>query len=294
MAHPRFMVHQPANLEEMLDLLGRHRTSVKVLAGGTDLLPRLRAGEPAVDHLVSVNRVAGLNRINYMDEDGLVLGAGARLSDVARHPEVRRHYPALAQACAALATPQVRNAATVAGNLAGADPAADTAPPLMAYRGTVVLVERGGRRQVKLEQFFQGPGQSVLEPMEVLEAIRVPAQPARSGSAFLRVSPQGPAGRAVASVAGFLALDLGGRMMGVRLALGGVAPTPLRCPEAEALLEGNEPHPELLGRAAAACVRAARPADDWRASANYRRAMVQVLAKRVLEQCLAQAQGGAQ
>jgi len=294
MATPHFNVHQPASLEEALDLLGRHRASVKLLSGGTDLLMKLRAGVVSADHLVSLNRVAGLNRINYQDEDGLVLGAGARLNDVGEHPAVLKHYPALAHACRVMATTQIRNMGTVAGNLANAAPSADTAAPLLAYRASVVLVERGGRRQVRLEDFFKGPGQTVLEPMEILEAIRVPVPPDRAGSAYMRLSARSKVDIAAVGVAGFLALDLQGAMMGVRLALASVAPTPLRCPEAEAMLEGQAPDPELLNRAAAACVRAARPIDDMRASANYRRAMVQVLAGRVLAKCLQQAQGGAQ
>ncbi|MBI5523888.1 MAG: xanthine dehydrogenase family protein subunit M [Desulfarculus sp.] len=294
MATPHFTVHQPATLEEALDLLGRHRASVKLLAGGTDLIMKLRAGATSADHLVSLNRVGGLNRINYQDEDGLVLGAGARISDVAAHPEVRKHYPALAHACSVMATTQIRNMGTVAGNLANAAPSADTAAPLLAYRGSVVLVERGGRRQVKLEEFFKGPGLTVLEPMEILEAIRVPVPPNRAGSCYLRLSARSQVDIAAVGVAGFLALDLDGCMMGVRLALASVAPTPVRCPEAEALLEGQRPDPQLLARAAVACVRAARPIDDVRATANYRRAMVQVLAGRVLQKSLAMAQGGAQ
>ncbi len=294
MSTPHFKVHQPASLEEALDLLGRHRASVKLLAGGTDLVLKLRAGAVSAADLVSLNRVAGLNRINYQDEDGLIIGAGAHISDVAEHPAVRQHYPALAHACSVMATTQIRNMGTVAGNLANAAPSADTAAPLLAYRASVVLVERGGRRQVRLEEFFKGPGLTVLEPMEILEAIRVPAPPRRAGSCYLRLSARSQVDIAAVGVAGFLALDMQGAMMGVRLACASVAPTPVRCPEAEALLEGQEPEPQLLARAAAACVRAARPIDDVRASANYRRAMVQVLAGRVLEQCLNQAQGGAQ
>jgi carbon-monoxide dehydrogenase medium subunit len=292
MATPHFNVHQPATLEETLDLLGRYRTGVKLLAGGTDLIMKLRAGAVSASDLVSLNRVAGLNRINYQDEDGLIIGAGARISDVGEHPDVKKHYPALAHACSVMATTQIRNMGTVAGNLANAAPSADTAAPLLAYRASVVLVERGGRRQIRLENFFKGPGLTVLEPMEILEAIRVPAPPHRAGSCYLRLSARSQVDIAAVGVAGFLALDMQGCMMGVRLALASVAPTPVRCPEAEAMLEGQEPDPQLLARAAAACVRASRPIDDVRATANYRRAMVHVLAGRVLNRCLRDAQGG--
>jgi carbon-monoxide dehydrogenase medium subunit len=293
MTLPHFTVHQPGSLEEALDLLGRHRSGVKVFCGGTDLLMKMRAGAVAPEHLVSLNRVAGLRTISYAEADGLVIGGAARLAEVGEHPEVQKLYPALAHACSVMATVQIRNMGTVAGNLANAAPSGDTAAPLLAYGASVVAVERGGRRQIKLSDFFTGPGLSVLEPLEIIEAIRVPDPPPRSGSAYLRLSARSKVDIAAVGVAGFLNLDLEGRVIRCRLALASVAPTPLRCPEAEQLLEGQKPGAKLLARAGAACVRACRPIDDVRATASYRRAMVQVLAQRVLASCYEQAAGGA-
>ena len=288
----RFEVHQPTSLEQALDLLSAHRSSVRVLAGGTDLVPKLRAGALEVQHLVSLARVPGLNRISFEEDDGLVIGAGTRLSDVARHPAVQEYYPALAHACAVMATPQVRNMGTVAGNLANAAPSADTAAPLLAYDASLVVVERGGRRQVKLREFWTGPGLQVLEPWEIIEAIRVPSPPQRSGSCYQRISARSQTDIAAVGVAAFLALDLEGRILKARLALAAVAPTPLRAEEAEAMLEGQLPEESLLMRAAAACVRASRPIDDLRASAAWRRKMVQVLAQRAIQESYRQAQQG--
>ncbi len=293
MAMPHFTLHQPSSLEEALDLMSRHRASMKVLAGGTDLVPKMRAGAIQVEHLISLNRLPGMNRISYLDDDGLVIGCGARLSEVGANAEVRRYYPALAHACSVMATTQIRNMGTVAGNLVNAAPSADTAAPLLAYKASVVLVERGGRRQVPLEKFFEGPGKCAIEHLELLEAIRVPVPLDRSGSCYERLSARSQVDIAGVGVAGFLALDMEGKILAARLALAAVAPTPVRCAECEALLTGHEPSPDLIARAAAAAVRSARPIDDVRATAGYRRAMVHVLAKRVLETCLSQAQGGA-
>jgi carbon-monoxide dehydrogenase medium subunit len=293
MAMPHFTVHQPTSLEEALDLMSRHRSSMKLLAGGTDLVPKLRAGALKVDNLVSLGRVPGLTRITYLDDDGLVIGAGAKLSEVATNPEVLRHYPALAHACAVMATTQIRNMGTVAGNLVNAAPSADTAAPLLAYKASAVLVERGGRRQVPLDKFFEGPGRCAIEHLEILEAIRVPAPLDRSGSSYERLSARSQVDIAAVGVAGFLALDMQGKVLAARLALSAVAPTPVRCVESESMLMEQEPTPELMARAAAAAVRASRPIDDVRATAAYRRTMVHVLAKRVLASCLSQAQGGA-
>lgn len=293
MSTPRFTFHQPQNLEQALDLVGMYRTNGKILAGGTDLVPKLRAGLADVQHVVSLNRVPGLNRITFQEDDGLVIGAGARLSDVASHPEVRKHYPGLAHACSVMATTQIRNMGTVVGNIVNAAPSADTAAPLLAYEAAVILVERGGRRHVPLTEFFTGPGLTIIEPMEILEAIRVPSPPQRSGSAYLRLSARSKVDIAGVGVAGFLALDMDGVIIKARLALSSVAPTPVRCPEAEAMLDGQKPEPGLLMRAAAACVRASKPIDDVRATAAYRRKMVQVLAQRVIMQCYEMATGGA-
>ncbi len=293
MATPRFTFHQPQNLEQALDMVGMYRTNGKILAGGTDLVPKLRAGLMDVHHVISLNRVPGLNRITYQDDDGLVIGSGARLSDVAAHPDVCKNYPGLAHACSVMATTQIRNMATVAGNIINSAPSADTAAPLLAYEAAVILVERGGRRHVPLTEFFTGPGMNIMEPMEILEAIRVPSPPKQSGSAYLRLSARSKVDIAAVGVAGFLALDMQGAIIKARLALSAVAPTPVRCPEAEAMLAGQMPEPELLKRAAAACVRACRPIDDVRATASYRRKMVQVLAQRVIQQSFDMAKGGA-
>ena len=293
MAMPHFTVHQPTTLEGALDLLGRHRSSVKLLCGGTDLLVKMRAGAIAPENLVSLNRVAGLRTISYAESDGLVIGGAALISEVGRNPDVKRLYPGLAHACSVMATVQIRNMGTVAGNLANAAPSGDTAAPLLAYDASLVAVERGGRRQIKLSKFFEGPGLTVLEPLEIIEAIRVPDPPPRSGSAYIRLSARSKVDIAAVGVAGFLNLDLEGKVIRCRLALASVAPTPVRCTEAEQMLEGQKPDDKLLAQAGAACVRACRPIDDVRATASYRRAMVQVLAQRVLATCYEQAAGGA-
>ncbi|MCB2188694.1 MAG: xanthine dehydrogenase family protein subunit M [Deltaproteobacteria bacterium] len=292
MATPLFEHYQPRSLEEALDLLGMYRSSVKLFAGGTDLVPKIRAGVVKARHIVSLNRVPGLAGISFMEDDGLVIGATTKISAVADHPAVQERYPALAHACSVMATPQIRNMGTVTGNLVNAAPSADTALPLLVYGANLVLVERGGRRRERLEEFFTGPGCCSLEPVEMVEAIRVPSPPERSGSCHMRLSARSQVDIAAVGVAGMLCLDMAGRIITARIALGSVAPTPLRAREAEDMLVGQMPEPKLLARAAAGCVRVSRPIDDVRATAAYRRAMVHVLAQRVLERCLVLAQGG--
>ncbi len=290
MAMPHFQVHQPKSMEQVLDLMSRYRSGMKILAGGTDLMMKMHHAGLQVEHLISLNRVEGMRTISWAEGDGLVIAGGARLSDVGKHPEVQKNYPGLAYACSVMATPQIRNMGTVAGNLVNAAPSADTAAPLLAHGASLVTVERGARRQIQLKDFFTGPGLTVLEPLEMVEAIRVPAPPPRSGSAYMRLSARSKVDIAAVGVAGFLNLDLQGRVIRCRLALAAVAPTPVRCFEAEQMLEGQVPDEELLLRVGASCVRSCKPIDDVRATAAYRRAMVQVLAQRVLMQCLETAQ----
>ncbi|MFH1033408.1 MAG: xanthine dehydrogenase family protein subunit M [Pseudomonadota bacterium] len=293
MALSHFALHQPSSLEEAFDLLETHRASVKLLAGGTDLVPKLKVGALRVEHLVSLRRVAALEGVVFQAGQGLTIGGGARLCDVAALTEVKELYPGLAHACSVMATTQIRNMGTVAGNLANAAPSADTAAPLLAYDASLTVVSRAGSRALPLVQFFAGPGLSVLEPGEIIAAINLPTPAKASGSAYQRLSARSKVDICAVGVAGLMALDGQGRVAKCRLALAAVAPTPLRCLEAEAMLVGQSPTDELLDQAAANAAAACRPIDDMRASAAYRRQMVGVLARRVLASSLALAQGGA-
>ena len=292
MSQTHFEVHQPTSLAQALEMLSAHRSSVRVLAGGTDLVPKLKAGVLGAAHLVSLGLIPGLDAVSFTEETGLVIGPRVRLSQVGANPQARRHYPGLAHACSVMATTQIRNMGTVTGNLANAAPSGDTAAPLLVYDAVLEIVGPEGRRQVPVAEFFRGPGMSVLEPVEIIEAVKLPCPPRPVGSSYQRLSARGKVDIAAVGVAGLLALDARGKVARCRLALAAVAPTPIRCAEAEAMLEGQIPGDDLLARAAEACRAAARPIDDVRATAVYRKQMVQVLALRVLEECRAQAQGG--
>ncbi|MBI4798088.1 MAG: xanthine dehydrogenase family protein subunit M [Desulfarculus sp.] len=299
MATSHFALHQPQSLSQALDLLEMHRASVRLLAGGTDLVPKLKVGALKVANLVSLQGVPGLGAVAFDEGQGLVIGGTARLAQVAALPEVKRLYPGLAHACSVMATTQIRNMGTVAGNLANAAPSADTAAPLLAYDARVTATNKKGSRDIPLAQFFAGPGLSVLEPGEIITAITVPPPPPKSGSAYQRLSARSQVDICAVGVAASLSLDGQGRLAHCRLACASVAPTPLRCLEAEEMLSGQAPGDDLLDRAAQAAAAAAKPIDDMRASAAYRRQMVEVLSRRVLATCLAQAaslaqaQGGA-
>ena len=290
---PRFAYHGAETLEAACALLSEHGERAAVMAGGTDLLLHLRLRpERAPAVVVGLRGIAGLDATRYDPDLGLTIGALASLADVAGHPDVRRIYPALADAAAATATVQIRNMGTVAGNLCNASPAADTATPLLAYGAEAHLVRAGGvRRVLPLEDFFLGPGKTALERGELLEAIRVPRPCGRAGSAYARLSGRSRVDIAAVCASALVCLGTDGRVERARIAIGAVAPVPMRVTAAEQVLEGPLPSAELVAEAASLAARASRPISDVRASAPYRRQMVEVLTRRAIERSLALAGG---
>ena len=291
---PHFSYHRPATLGEALALLEEYGQSARILAGGTDLIERMRAGIQKAEHLVSLGRVEGLDAVGFDAARGLSIGASARVSDVGRSEAVRVHYPTLALACDVMATPQICNMATVVGNIVNGSPAADTAPPLLAHDGRMVLVSSAGEREVPLAAFFQGPGRVDRKPDEIARELLVPAPAPGTGTGFQRISARSKIDIAAVLVSTLVVLAADGTVTTARIVLGAVAPTPLRCTEAEALLQGAEPTPELIEQAAEICKQTARPIEDTRASAEWRKAMVGVLSQRAIEEAVRNARGATQ
>ncbi len=286
-AMPHFRHHRPASLAQALALLERYQSAAQLLAGGTELVPRMRAGKLAPEHVVSLSGIGELGGLRFEAAEGLRIGAAACIREVAEHEAVVQHYPALAQACSLMATPQIRNMATVVGNLANGSPCADTAGPLLVHEARVQIEGSDGKRELPLEEFFLGPREVALGPTEIATAACVPPPPTGSRSSYLRLSPRSRVDVATASAAALVALGEDGRVSCARIAIGAVAPTPLRCLDAEALLDAKPPTPERLALAAQAAAEAARPIDHVRASAAYRLAVLPVLVRRALERCLA-------
>ncbi len=297
---PRFSYHQPSTIDEALALLAQHGGAAKLIAGGTEVLPKLRNGALAPEQLISTRRIGGLEALDFDPASGLRIGGGVRLNDVAACSEVQLHYPALATACQQMCTTQIRNMATVAGNLVNGSPCADTAPPLMVYGARVLLARQGPdggklrQRAVDLEALFQGPGQVCVEPEELLLAIEVPLPADRTAAAYVRHSARSRVDLVSSSAAAWLSLDPSGQVSQARIALGSVAPTPLRCPDGEAVLVGKQPDEALLAKVAQQAAAMASPISDVRASAAYRRAVLPVLIRRALETCVARLEASGQ
>jgi carbon-monoxide dehydrogenase medium subunit len=278
----------PTTLGEALSLLAKHGQEARVLAGGTDLLLRIKTGQWRPRCVVNIKRIPGLAAIDFDPDSGLRLGALVTAADLVRSEIVQAHYPALAQGAAMMASMQIRNLATVGGNLCNAAPSADLAPPLIALRGAAVIAGPEGQRRVPLDEFFLGPGQTVLARDELLVAITLPFPRPGSAAIYLKNSPRQAMDIAVVGVAVAITRFDGpasnSRCEDVRVVLGAVAPTPLRARRAEALLQGQALTKERVAEAAHTAAQVAQPIDDVRGSVWYRRRMVEVLTRRALLQ----------
>ena len=283
--HP-FSYHAPRTLPEAFELLAADLAGSRLLAGGTDLYLALENGLEGVRHLIDLKRIPGLQGIALAPEGACRIGALTLMSDLLRDSHVQKHLPALASAAAVVGGPPIRNRATLGGNLCNASPAADTAPPLVALGAQVEIVGKAGQRIIPLTQLWRGARINTLQPGEVLSTVLVPAQPARSATGFARLT-RSAMDIALVNAAGCLRLAEDDTVSGLRLALGAVAPTVLELAGPPALL-GQPLNTQTLNLVREYAQEQARPIDDLRASAAYRREMVGVLAVRAVRQAAAQ------
>jgi len=283
----RFDLLLPESVEACLRVLVERGSDTKLVAGGTDLLPQLKNGLLKPACVVDLSGVARLRRLEA-DGRGLRIGAAVTARTLEQDPAVRSDYRALAESAALIGSVQVRNLATVGGNLCNAAPSADMAPPLLALDAEAVIAGPRGERRVPLAAFFAGVRRTVLAPDELLLDVVVPAPGPRSGGSYLRHTPRRELDIAVVGVAAQLTLS-DGVCARARIALAAVAPVPLRAAAAEQALEGQPITAERIERAAALAVDAARPISDQRGSVEFRRHLVRVLARRTLTTALARA-----
>jgi carbon-monoxide dehydrogenase medium subunit len=287
-----FEYHAPQSLDEAVRLL--QAGGARPLAGGTDLVVQMKERAtrfPYPETVVSLDRVSELRGIEFSEKDGLRIGSGATMADVAGDATVQVRYPALAEGAGVVGSLQTMNMATIGGNVCNAAPSADTAPALLVYEAEAVIAGPKGRRTLALAEFFRGPGATVLEPDELLAELRLPVPPAGTGSVYLRNTPRKQMDIAVVGVAVALTLD-GDAISRARVALGAVAPTPVRAGNAEAALEGQPADEANFSKAAEAAARQdCSPISDVRASAEFRRHLVKVMTARLLAQAAQRARG---
>ena len=280
----------PASLAEAIDLLQQHGARARVLAGGTDLVLMMTDKVAAPDHVIDIKNIPELKVLKVQD-GGLEIGAAVPFRAIETSPECKRLYPGLVEAAAEVGSWQIRNLATVGGNLCTASPAAEIAPILLALDAQVTIAGPRGTRKLPLQQFFTGVRRTVLESDELLVRVDVPPPPARAGSHYIKFKERQKMDIAFVGVAAAVDLDdragADGAIRDAKIALGAVAPTPIRAPKAEATLRGQRLTDAVLEEAGREAAEASRPITDVRASAEYRREMVNVLTKRAVRQAYA-------
>jgi aerobic carbon-monoxide dehydrogenase medium subunit len=283
----RFELALPESLDDCLRLLAQRGPETKLLAGGTDLLPQMKNSVLMPKRVIDLSGVARV-KILECDAKGLRIGAAVPARQVEQDPRVRKGYAAVAESAALLGSVQVRNLATVGGNICNAAPSADMAPPLVALEAQAVIAGPKGERRVPLSDFFTGVRKTVVGPDELLVEIFVPAPGPHSGGSYIRHTPRRELDIAVVGVASQVTIA-NGVCAKARISLAAVAPTPVRATAAEAALEGKPLTPELIERAADLAGQAAKPISDQRGSADFRRHLVRILTRRTLTTALARA-----
>jgi len=280
---PKFVYHVPTSLSEALNLLAKYDGKAKVFAGGTDLLVSMKKRETMPEHLINLKGIAELKGIHYDPKEGIRIGALVTLGEIEHSEIVKDKFCVLWDAINVMASPQIRSLGTIGGNLSGAVPSADTAPPLIALGASVRMVGGQGERSVAVENFFKGPKESVLQRHEILTQILIPNPLQRSAGTYLKLMRRNAMDLALVGVAAYLRLSLGNRVCTeARIALGAVAPTPIRAPMAEGILVNQEINEALAAEAGKAASTVCRPISDIRSSLEYRCSMVEVLTKRAV------------
>jgi carbon-monoxide dehydrogenase medium subunit len=305
----KFDYLRPRTVDEALALLARHGSKARLIAGGTDVIVMLKQKEISPDILISLQGISGLDRIDY--NGSLSIGPMVTHRAIEKSELIRKSFSALADAVDVLGSIQIRNVATIGGNIATAAPSADTAAPLLALGAQIKMKNTKAERIIPIEDFFTGPGETVLKTDEVLTEIIIPKPLPNSGSAYWKHQRRGALDLPILGVAVFLSLDKatvscsdllctaspistvlhsleGDEVVckEARIALGVAAPTPMRAVRAEQLLRGKKMSDELLEEVADAAAREAQPRDTIRGEAWYRRDMVEVLVKRMAMRCI--------
>jgi carbon-monoxide dehydrogenase medium subunit len=280
MIPPAFEYLRPNTIPEAIALLQRHGEDAKILSGGQSLIPMMKLRIARPGYLVDINRISGLS---YIKEEGgfLKIGGLTREAELESSPVIRAKYPILLDTAHAIADPQVRNLATVAGNLAHGDPANDHPATMLALGAQVVATGAHGERIIPIEEFFLSLFSTALQPGEILTEIRIPVPPARSGGAYFKLERK-VGDFATAAVAAQVTADANGAAQNVGIALTNVGPTPIKAKKAENFLRGKKLDEANMRQAAQLAADDAQPSSDLRGPAEYKKGLVKELAKRAL------------
>ena len=279
-----FEFYEPTTLTEASRLFAE--AHAQLLAGGTDLVIGMKAYTETPESVISLQKIPGLTGITTEADNSISIGAMTKVREVELSGDIQQHHTALAEGASEIGSIQIRNLATIGGNIAHASPAADTVAGLLVADAQVDIASADGERSVPIDELFTGPGQTVLTPGEIITRFRLPS-PA-SGSHYIKHKIREVMDLAFIGVAAAINID-NGTITEARIGLAAVAPTPIRATEAEELLKGNAPTPELLEQAGEAAAAGCSPISDLRCSAEHRREMVDVLTRRTLQNALERA-----
>ncbi|MFC1971148.1 FAD binding domain-containing protein [Chloroflexota bacterium] len=277
----------PKSLQEAITLLSEYREASRIVAGDTDLLVQMKNRVAQPGFLINISGIRDLSYINYDEKDGLRIGALTTVGSVAKSSLVKDKFDVLARAAGTLGTPTIREQATIGGNLCNAAPSADTVPALLVLGARVKIAGEDGEKNIPIEELFMGPGCTIIKHDQVLTEIQIPDLPPQSGAVYIKQSRRQGADLAVVGVA-VLVVIKGGIIDDVRIALGAVAPTPIRARKAEEVVKGQKLDDKLLDESGRVASLESKPISDVRSSADYRRKLVAVLVKRAIRQAVEQ------
>jgi carbon-monoxide dehydrogenase medium subunit len=283
-----FQYSEPTTLREAVALLQRDAGRASLIAGGTDLLVQIKEHVRQPDHVINIKKIAGLDDLSFNPASGLRIGALTTTRAIETSAITRKHYASLARATTDFASIQVRNRATVVGNVCRASPSADSLPPLIADGACLYIYGPDGDRIEDMEHFFIAPGRTTLARDEIVTHIVVPPPPPHTGKVYIKHGRRIAMELATVGVAVTLTME-GDYCRDIRIALAAVAPTPMRARRAETLLRGARLNPDLVAAAALAAREEARPISDVRGSDAYRRQMVAILTRRAIDQAMQEA-----
>jgi carbon-monoxide dehydrogenase medium subunit len=282
---PYFEYHRPVKCINALKLLSS-LDNPKILAGGTDLLPQMRDNVFNPDHIIDINNITKLSNIE--EKDKLIsIGSTVNFQQIFNSSIVQEKLPALHDAISQMGSPQIRNRATLGGNICNASPAADSAPPLYVYESEAVVKSIDETKTIPIDQIFRGSKINCLEPNELITEIRVPIPPSQSASCFLRIGRRKAFTLSIVSTAVYLEME-DTKCIDARIALGSVSMTPIRIHAAEYLLKGKKISDDLIDEVCEICIESVNPISDVRGTAEYRKDMSGILVKRAILKTLEQ------
>jgi len=287
---PHFEYYIPESIEDACKFLRDHSGEAFPLAGGTDLFVKMKQRRIVPKYLINLKKIPDLDYIKYNENDGLRLGALTTIQSIKNSIIIKRYYKLLSEAAGIESSVQIRNIATIGGNIANASPAADAPLALIVLGANLILFSLEGERKIYIGDFFLGPGKTVLRPGEIIREIHIPPLPRDIGSSYIKHATR-RTDIAIASVAVYLKL-VDNICKDIRIGLGSVAPTPFRAKEAEGVLLNKEITEEMADKSAQAAVNESRPIDDIRGYADYRAKTIRIITKQAILEAVKDARLG--